>query len=160
MGWTITDLARNRLTLGQAKDNHVRDATRYCDGTIARIIFHEWHDHTWWRSSASMLQTMPTHLRKYFSEPTSWTAQPAPLGTRICRKTWAHALMTNPAPPWPKPSSNTFPRRRTNGPANSATGRGFPISRTQNPSQRQSTLHHDHSCPSNKSFRSEKPRKP
>jgi len=48
MGWTFTDLARNRLTLEQAKDNHVRDATRYCDGTIARIIFHEWHDRTWY----------------------------------------------------------------------------------------------------------------
>lgn len=48
MGWTYTDLARNRLTLEQAKHHHVREATQNGEGTIARIIMHEWHDHTWY----------------------------------------------------------------------------------------------------------------
>lgn len=48
MGWTYLDLARNRMTLQQAKDNHVREATRYGEGTIARIIMHEWHACTWY----------------------------------------------------------------------------------------------------------------
>lgn len=48
MGWTYLDLARNRMTLQQAKDNHVREATRYGEGTIARIIIHEWHARTWY----------------------------------------------------------------------------------------------------------------
>jgi hypothetical protein len=48
MGWTYTDLARNRLTLEQAKQNHVRDATNYGDRAVARIIMHEWHDKTWY----------------------------------------------------------------------------------------------------------------
>lgn len=48
MGWTYTDLHRNRLTLEQAKADHVRDATRYGETITARIIMHEWHDRTWY----------------------------------------------------------------------------------------------------------------
>lgn len=47
MGWTYTDLQRNRLTLDQAKQNHVRQATQYSD-KIARIIMHEWHANSWY----------------------------------------------------------------------------------------------------------------
>jgi hypothetical protein len=48
MGWTYNNLKRNRLTLDQAKQNHVREATLYSGGTIARIIMHEWHPKTWY----------------------------------------------------------------------------------------------------------------
>jgi len=48
MGWTYNDLQRNRMTLDQAKEEHVRQATRYGEGTIARIIMHEWHAKTWY----------------------------------------------------------------------------------------------------------------
>jgi hypothetical protein len=48
MGWTYNNLKRNRLTLDQAKQNHVREATLYSGGTVARIIMHEWHPKTWY----------------------------------------------------------------------------------------------------------------
>lgn len=48
MGWTYTDLARNRMTLEQVKQNHVREATRYGEATLARMIMHEWHPKTWY----------------------------------------------------------------------------------------------------------------
>lgn len=48
MGWTYMNLRRNRLTLDQAKENHVREAIQYCNGTVARIIMHEWHPKTWY----------------------------------------------------------------------------------------------------------------
>ena len=47
MGWTFTDLNRNRMTLDQAKDQHVRQATQYTGQTV-RIIMHEWHAKTWY----------------------------------------------------------------------------------------------------------------
>lgn len=48
MGWTYLDLNRNRVTLAQAKEKHVREATYYSEGTTARIIMHEWHPKTWY----------------------------------------------------------------------------------------------------------------
>lgn len=48
MGYTYINLHRNRLTLQQAKENHVREATRYGQDTTARIIMHEWHPKTWY----------------------------------------------------------------------------------------------------------------
>lgn len=47
MGWTFTDLQRNRITLDQAKAAHVRAATAYT-GKTARIIMHEFHPRTWY----------------------------------------------------------------------------------------------------------------
>lgn len=48
MGWTITDLDRNRQSLQYAKEDHVRDATRYGNGIKAELIAHEWHPSTWY----------------------------------------------------------------------------------------------------------------
>lgn len=47
MGWTFTDLARNRITLEQAQADHVRQATRYSAPIDAKIVYHEWHNKTW-----------------------------------------------------------------------------------------------------------------
>jgi hypothetical protein len=48
MGWTYTDLGRNRLTLEQAKSMHVMEATRYGSNICARIVMHEWKPKTWY----------------------------------------------------------------------------------------------------------------
>jgi hypothetical protein len=49
MGWTYTDLARNRITLQQAKEDHVRRATQYSRAGInATLLAQEWHPATWY----------------------------------------------------------------------------------------------------------------
>lgn len=48
MGWTITDLHRNRLTLEQAKQKHLASVINYGTETKAELIAHEWHAATFY----------------------------------------------------------------------------------------------------------------
>lgn len=48
MGWTYTDLVRNRMTLEQAKKQHTTNATRYIGGIKASLLAEEWHPQTWY----------------------------------------------------------------------------------------------------------------
>lgn len=46
MGWTVTDLGRNRTNLVDAKARHVYQATQYCNGVKAEMLGHEWKQNT------------------------------------------------------------------------------------------------------------------
>lgn len=60
MGWTITDLHRNRTTLDQAKANHLRNATDYTTGS-AELLAHEWHRETFY---AIIRRTFPAEMKR------------------------------------------------------------------------------------------------
>jgi len=82
MGWTTTDLIRCRMTLDQAKAEHVRQATRYSNGIDARIVMHEWHASTWY--AIIRLEYPQDHERageiKYFLRTDMIEATPASFG--------------------------------------------------------------------------------
>lgn len=60
MGWTQTDLHRNRTTLEQAKAAHLRDATNYATGTT-ELVAHEWHKETFY---AIIRRTFPAEMKR------------------------------------------------------------------------------------------------
>ena len=60
MGWTQTDLHRNRTTLAQAKAAHVADAIRYATGTT-ELVAHEWHAETFY---AIIRRTFPAEMKR------------------------------------------------------------------------------------------------
>lgn len=66
MGWTITDLDRNRTSLQYAKEDHVRESTRYGNTIKAELIAHEWRPSTWY--AIIKLTYLDGHERKGQSE--------------------------------------------------------------------------------------------
>lgn len=60
MGWTTTDLHRNRKTLEQAKADYVRGLTQYSTGT-AELVAYEWHPTTFY---AIIRRTFPEAMHR------------------------------------------------------------------------------------------------
>lgn len=66
MGWTSTDLVRNRMTMMQTKKRHVQEASWINrDGVKAELIAHEWHRSTWF---ALIKMTFPPGVDARFPE--------------------------------------------------------------------------------------------
>lgn len=60
MGWTITELDRNRTTLHQARAAHVAECTDYGTGH-AELLAHEWHAETFY---AIVRRTFPEGMHR------------------------------------------------------------------------------------------------
>ena len=76
MGWTITDLDRNWMTLDRARANHVEGCTDYTAGT-AELLAHEWHHSTFY---AIVRRTLPSGEVKTFLRVDMVEQSPASFG--------------------------------------------------------------------------------